>query len=205
MKVLEADINNVEGWLWLARMSDQPKTRRKCLQAVQRLDPENAGCAGDAGGTGLSGQRTGHSCPGACTQQPSRPLIPWRTMLIHKSQRLKTGHLNPQNLKLNHPGVEILGNGSLGQAHWCCSWGWQRLWLLGIDLGALLNTGNGSENIYVEYILDASASMNEALPDGVSKVEAAKSKLSNSLKAYRPESSVGLAGLWLPHPCAEPE
>ena len=41
-KVLEADINSIEGWLWLARMCDQPEARRKCLQAVKRLDPENA-------------------------------------------------------------------------------------------------------------------------------------------------------------------
>ena len=50
----------------------------------------------------------------------------------------------------------------------------------------------GGENIFVEYIIDASGSMNDLLPDGVRKIDAARENLINSLKTYRPESSVGL-------------
>jgi dipeptidyl aminopeptidase/acylaminoacyl peptidase len=50
----------------------------------------------------------------------------------------------------------------------------------------------GGSNLFVEYVLDASGSMNEMLPDGVRKIDAAKERLTNSLKTYRPEASVGL-------------
>ncbi len=50
----------------------------------------------------------------------------------------------------------------------------------------------GTSNIYIEYILDASGSMNETLPDGALKLEVAKNLLTDHLGAFHPETSIGL-------------
>ncbi len=60
----------------------------------------------------------------------------------------------------------------------------------------VFNVGPTSEpaasNLYIEYILDASGSMNEALPDGTVKLTLAKDLLAEHLQAFRPETSIGL-------------
>ena len=38
---LKQDKNNLEGWLWLARIVDDPSLRRRCVNVIQRLDPNN--------------------------------------------------------------------------------------------------------------------------------------------------------------------
>ena len=50
----------------------------------------------------------------------------------------------------------------------------------------------GTSNIYIEFILDASGSMNETLPDGALKLEVAKNLLTDHLGAYGPETNIGL-------------
>ncbi len=50
----------------------------------------------------------------------------------------------------------------------------------------------GTSNLYVEYILDASGSMNEALPDGAVKLAVAQKLLTQRLQAFRPETHIGL-------------
>jgi hypothetical protein len=50
----------------------------------------------------------------------------------------------------------------------------------------------GTSNVYVEYILDASGSMNETLPGGGIKLAVAKKLLTENLQAFRPETNVGL-------------
>jgi hypothetical protein len=52
--------------------------------------------------------------------------------------------------------------------------------------------GPGRSNVYVEYILDASGSMNETLPDGSAKLALAKRVLTDHLLAFRPETNIGL-------------
>jgi len=54
------------------------------------------------------------------------------------------------------------------------------------------SAAGGPGNLYVEYILDASYSMNDPLSDGKKKVDAARERLSHSLKAYPPEVNLGL-------------
>jgi len=54
------------------------------------------------------------------------------------------------------------------------------------------SAAGGPGNLYVEYILDASYSMNETLSDGKKKVEAAREQLSRSMRAYPPEVNLGL-------------
>ncbi len=53
-------------------------------------------------------------------------------------------------------------------------------------------TGLGTSNLYVEYILDASGSMNENLPDGTVKLAVAQKLLAERLQAFRPETHLGL-------------
>ncbi len=50
----------------------------------------------------------------------------------------------------------------------------------------------GTSNVYIEYILDASGSMNETLPDGTLKLEVAKNLLTDHLGAFHPETNIGL-------------
>ena len=50
----------------------------------------------------------------------------------------------------------------------------------------------GTSNLYVEYILDASGSMNESLPDGTVKLAVAQKLLTQRLQAFRPETHIGL-------------
>ena len=50
----------------------------------------------------------------------------------------------------------------------------------------------GTSNLYLEYILDASGSMNEALPDGSIKLTLARDLLREHLQAFRPETNIGL-------------
>ena len=50
----------------------------------------------------------------------------------------------------------------------------------------------GTSNLYLEYILDASGSMNEALPDGSIKLRLARDLLREHLQAFRPETNIGL-------------
>jgi len=50
----------------------------------------------------------------------------------------------------------------------------------------------GTSNVYIEYILDASGSMNESLPDGTVKLAIAKGLLAEHLQAFRPETNLGL-------------
>ncbi len=50
----------------------------------------------------------------------------------------------------------------------------------------------GTSNLFVEYILDASGSMNEALPDGAVKLAVAQKLLAQRLQAFRPETHIGL-------------
>ena len=50
----------------------------------------------------------------------------------------------------------------------------------------------GTSNVYVEYILDASGSMNEKLSGGSIKLAVAKKLLTEHLQAVRPETNVGL-------------
>ena len=50
----------------------------------------------------------------------------------------------------------------------------------------------GTSNLYVEYILDASGSMNETLPDGTVKLAVAQKLLAQRLQAFRPETHIGL-------------
>ncbi|HNT55409.1 MAG TPA: VWA domain-containing protein [Anaerolineaceae bacterium] len=40
-QVLRRDRGNIEAWLWVARLTDDPAGRRKCLNVVQKLDPQN--------------------------------------------------------------------------------------------------------------------------------------------------------------------
>ena len=54
------------------------------------------------------------------------------------------------------------------------------------------SAAGGPGNLYVEYILDASYSMNDPLSDGKKKVEAAREQLSRSMRAYPPEVNLGL-------------
>ena len=58
--------------------------------------------------------------------------------------------------------------------------------------GPASSAAGGPGNLYVEYILDASYSMNDPLSDGKKKVDAARERLSHSLKAYPPEVNLGL-------------
>ena len=50
----------------------------------------------------------------------------------------------------------------------------------------------GTSNLYLEYILDASGSMNETLPDGAVKLTVAKDLLGDHLQSFRPETNIGL-------------
>jgi hypothetical protein len=50
----------------------------------------------------------------------------------------------------------------------------------------------GTDNLYIEYILDASGSMNETLPDGAIKLTLAKDLLTEHLRAFLPETHIGL-------------
>ena len=50
----------------------------------------------------------------------------------------------------------------------------------------------GTSNLYIEYILDASGSMNESLPDGTVKLAVAQKLLAERLQAFRPETHIGL-------------
>ena len=50
----------------------------------------------------------------------------------------------------------------------------------------------GTGNLYIEYILDASGSMNEALPDGMIKLTLARNLLARHLQAFLPETNIGL-------------
>lgn len=49
-----------------------------------------------------------------------------------------------------------------------------------------------NDNLYLEYILDASGSMNEPLPDGTIKLALAKNLLTEHLQAFPPETNIGL-------------
>lgn len=40
-EVLQADPNNEEAWLWLARVTDAPEKRAECLQRVLAINPDN--------------------------------------------------------------------------------------------------------------------------------------------------------------------
>ncbi|MGD1994816.1 MAG: FHA domain-containing protein, partial [Anaerolineae bacterium] len=50
----------------------------------------------------------------------------------------------------------------------------------------------GTSNLYIEYILDASGSMNETLPDDTVKLAVAQRLLTERLQAFRPETHIGL-------------
>jgi len=50
----------------------------------------------------------------------------------------------------------------------------------------------GTSNLYVEYIIDASGSMTETLPDGSVKITAARQLLKEHIAAFRPETNIGL-------------
>ena len=50
----------------------------------------------------------------------------------------------------------------------------------------------GTSNVYIEYILDASGSMNEKLPDGTVKLAVAKDVLRDFLGSFLPETNIGL-------------
>jgi hypothetical protein len=50
----------------------------------------------------------------------------------------------------------------------------------------------GTGNLYIEYILDASGSMNEALPDGTIKLTLARDLLARHLQAFLPQTKIGL-------------
>ena len=50
----------------------------------------------------------------------------------------------------------------------------------------------GTSNLYVEYVIDASGSMTETLPDGSVKLMVAKDLLKEHIAAFRPETNIGL-------------
>ena len=50
----------------------------------------------------------------------------------------------------------------------------------------------GTSNLYLEYIVDASGSMNERLSDGTVKLSVARKLLTEHLRAFRPETNIGL-------------
>ncbi len=59
-----------------------------------------------------------------------------------------------------------------------------------IPVSTVAKQGTGS--LYLEYILDASGSMNEALPDGTVKLAVARDLLAQHLQAFLPETKIGL-------------
>ena len=50
----------------------------------------------------------------------------------------------------------------------------------------------GTSNLYLEYIVDASGSMNERLSDGTVKLAVTRKLLTEHLRAFRPETNIGL-------------
>ena len=50
----------------------------------------------------------------------------------------------------------------------------------------------GTSNAFIEYILDASGSMTEALSDGSPKIEVAQRVLTEHMRSFRPETNIGL-------------
>jgi hypothetical protein len=50
----------------------------------------------------------------------------------------------------------------------------------------------GTSNLFIEYILDASGSMSETLPDGTLKIDAAQQVLTEHMRSFRPETNIGL-------------
>jgi hypothetical protein len=59
-----------------------------------------------------------------------------------------------------------------------------------IPVATIADRGTG--NLYIEYILDASGSMNEALPDGTIKLALTRDLLAGHLQAFLPETNIGL-------------
>ena len=202
-QALNLDKNSLEGWLWLARVVDDPGIRRKSLQMVLKVDPQNLEAqfmqaemdrppAGKAKPP-LPGR------PRSILQAPkTQPLLPpaaarQSTIPLRVSPRKPQPGRGPLGLFLVGGGavvfcmlclLSLLASYELG-------W-WDQTPTSPPPVARHITPAGGSSSLFVEYILDASDSMNEMLPDGVRKVDAAKVQLGNSLKTYRPETGVGL-------------
>ena len=192
---LQQDKDNLEGWLWLARITDDPSFKRRCINVVLRLDPHN-----------LEARFLQTEM-----EQPTR-AIDEEPEKDHQGEFHTLETSNPAKPSADvgadepKPSVGkkkvwmILGiSGALFTCLLCVG-----IVFAGYQLGwwgdktdpeqkeSLTVREAGSSNLYVEYILDASGSMNEPLADGVLKADAAVERLTESLKTYRPEASVGL-------------
>jgi len=192
IKVVRQDKGNLEAWLWLARLLDDPVGRRKCLQMVQQLDPANL----EARYLLAELDRppvfppSPPPEPAGIRPEPARPPI--------AAPARRAARTKPAYKILAFCLASITGLACLAVVAVAIWWGYRQSQLASSVPGLVIATSTpayspgGLKNIFVEYILDGSNSMNDKLPDGISKAAAAKKNLATSLTSYRPETSVGL-------------
>lgn len=196
-KGLQQDRNHVEGWLWLARIADDPTFRRRCVNVVLRLDPQNLEAQFIKSELeDLPTQPVRINVPSTSKAESSISVTP----VSKKDAALTKLPKGTRQPKRQFPwlfvflGAAVLSllflSVSLFVSYHLGWWGNQILTAQPSPIAAVPVVG--TSNLSVEYILDASGSMNELLPDGVRKADAAKERLTLSLKTYRPEASVGL-------------
>ena len=207
LKALEQDKSSLEGWLWLARVVDDATVRRQCLQVVLKFDPQNleaqfmqAELDRPAAEMAVQPPQPPPAIEPVEKKQPPVPAPPSspEPAPVHEiaaSPPPVSKPLAPKRPRWMRVGAGILIFSLLCLLSFLAStqlgW-WGQTPTSPPPIARHTTPADSSSNLFVEYILDASNSMNEKFPDGESKLDAAKVQLGNSIKTYRPETSVGL-------------
>ena len=202
LKALEQDKSSLDGWLWLARVVDDAKVRRQCLQVVLKFDPQNLEAQFMQAELDRPAAETAVQPPEAPRPQVQPPLPRPVSEPAPAREPAPPVPTNVQKTQSPKKGLRmvLVGGGAMMFCMLCAlsflastqlGW-WGQTPTSPPPIARHTTPADSSSNLFVEYILDASNSMNEKFPDGESKLDAAKVQLGNSIKTYRPETSVGL-------------
>ena len=175
LKALEQDKNSLEGWLWLARVVDDARIRRQCLQVVLKFDPQNLEAQFMQAELDRPLVEVVNPPPVEVSQEPPQPPPPAAKPAVTRqaSAPVSPPAERPQLKRVPRWMILMVGGAFIVSLLGLISLlaGYQLGWWGTVPtspppIARHTIPGDGSSNLFVEYILDASDSMNETLPDG---------------------------------------